>query len=154
LARFVTAALPPPAPGPGAHVARIVRAKEKVSENGNSMLVMTAKFLDHSELGFIITFVPKAAKLVGFFCRSCGLELPEGAGVEVEIRSEDVEGRVFYPVVELDGDGLEAIPKITRFLSRSEALAINSSIATIRVNQEPAALSVVGNNHGGRQANV
>lgn len=144
MARFVTAALPPPAPQPGVHVARIVKAKERVSEAGNTMLIMTAKFLDHSELGFVITFVPKAAKLVGFFCRSCGLELPEGAGVEVEIRPEDVEGRVFYPVVELDGDGLEATPRVTRFLSRAEALSVNPKLAEIRVQeQSPRTLRAV-----------
>lgn len=143
MARFVTAALPPPAPKPGVHVARVVKAKERTSENGNPMLVMTAKFADSAELGFVITFVPKAAKLVNYFCKSCDLILPEGDGVEVEILPHHVEGRIFYPVVELDGDGLEAVAKITRFLSRSEALAINPSIATIRVNQEPAELSAV-----------
>ncbi len=87
--------------------------------------------------------MPKAAKLVAYFCQSCGLILPEGEGIEVEIRPEDVQGRIFYPVVELDGNGLEAVPRITKFLSRAEALAINPSIATVRVNQEPVTLSAV-----------
>jgi hypothetical protein len=143
MARFITVPLPPPAPKPGVHIARITQAREKVSEAGNPMLVMTAKFVDSAELGFVITFVPKAAKLVAYFCKSCDLILPEGEGVEVEILPRHVEGRIFYPVVELDGDGLEAVPRITRFLSRSEALAINSAIATVRVNQEPAELSAV-----------
>jgi hypothetical protein len=140
MARFVTAALPPPAPKPGVHVARVVKAKERTSENGNPMLVMTAKFVDSTELGFVITFVPKAAKLVNYFCKSCDLILPEGDGVEVEILPHHVEGRIFYPVVELDG---EAIPRITKFLGRAEALAINPSIAAVRVNQEPVTLSAI-----------
>ena len=108
------------------------------------MLIMTAKFVDHSELGFVITFVERAAKLVSFFCRSCELELPEGAGVEVEIRPEDVEGRIFYPVVELDGDGLEAVPKITRFLSKTEAIAANPAIAQVKLqSQSPRTLRAI-----------
>jgi hypothetical protein len=144
VARFVTASLPPPAPQPGVHVARIVKAKERTSENGNPMLVMTAKFVDSAELGFVITFVPKAAKLVAYFCQSCDLILPEGDGVEVEIRPEDVEGRIFYPIVELDGDGLEATPRVTRFLSRAEALSVNPKLAEIRVQeQSPRTLRAV-----------
>jgi hypothetical protein len=155
MARFVTASLPPPPPKPGVHVARIIRAREKVSENGNPVLRMTARFPDHTELDFAITFVERASKLVGFFCRSCGLELPKGEGVEVEIRPTDVEGRIFYPAVELDGEGLESVPRITKFLSRAEALAINPALAEIRIQeQQPVALPVVGNNWRGRQANV
>jgi hypothetical protein len=141
VARFVTASMPPPAPSPGIHLARIIRAKESVSENGNSVLRMTARFPDQSELSFAITFVERAAKLIGFFCRSADLELPKGEGVEVEIRPADVLGRIFYPVVELDG---EAIPKITKFLSRSEALAINPALEKIALSpQAPVTLPVV-----------
>jgi hypothetical protein len=57
MARFTTAPLPPPPPKPGAHVARISAAKEKISENGNPMLILSARFPDGAELGFIITFV-------------------------------------------------------------------------------------------------
>lgn len=146
MARFVTASLPPAAPRPGVHVARIIRAKEKTSENGNPVLRMTARFPDQTELSFAVTFVPNAAKLVGFFCRSCELELPKGDGVEVEISPADVQGRIFYPVVELDGEGLEASPKITRFLSRSEALAINPALGKIALQpQQPIVLPIVRN---------
>jgi hypothetical protein len=141
VARFTPTSLPPPAPAPGVHVARIVRAKEKVSEAGNAMLVMTVRFADLSELGFIITFVERAARLVTYFCRSCELVMPEG---ELEIRPADVEGRIFYPVVELDGEGLEAVPKITRFLDRQTALAANPRLADIKLGpQQPLALPIV-----------
>jgi hypothetical protein len=144
VARFITAPMPPPAPKPGVHVARIIRAKEKTSENGNPVLRMTARFPDQSELSFAVTFVPKAAKLVGFFCRSCGLELPKGDGVEVEIRPTDVLGRAFYPVVEMDGEEIEAAPKITRFLSRSEALAANPRLASVTLQpQQTLVLPIV-----------
>lgn len=150
MAKFITASLPPPTPNLGVHVARIVKAREKVSDAGNAMLVMVARFADLSELGFVVTFVPKAARLVGFFCRSCDLELPKGDGIEVEIRPGDVLGRIFYPVVELDGEGLEAVAKITRFLSRAEALAANPKLAEIQLQpQASRVLKLI--NGGGRR---
>jgi hypothetical protein len=135
MARFVTSAMPPPAPKPGVHVARIIRAKEKFSENGNPVLRMTARFPDLSELSFAITFVERAAKLIQFFCRSCELELPNGDGIEVEISPADVLGRLFYLSVELGGEG---IPKITKFLSRAEALAINPALEKIALKPQAA----------------
>jgi hypothetical protein len=144
MARFTTATLIAPAPQPGVHVAKIIKARERTSEAGNPMLQMQAQFPAGEQLGFIITFVPKAAKLVGYFCRSIDLELPHGEGIEVEIRPVDFLGRYFYPVGELDGQGLEAIPKITRFLSRSEALAARPELAGIQLQpQGPRALTPV-----------
>jgi hypothetical protein len=144
MARFTIAALAAPAPQPGVHVAKIIRAKEKESEAGNSMLVMQAQFPAGEQLTFVITFVPEAARLVGYFCRSIELDLPINEGVEVEIRPADVLGRYFYPVVELDGDGVEAIPKITRFLSRTEAIAARPEIAGVQLQpQAPRALKCV-----------
>jgi hypothetical protein len=144
VARFTTAQLPPPLPKPGVHAARIVKATEKTSEAGNTVLRMTARFVDLSELSFAVTFVERAAKLIGFFCRSCELELPEGAGVEVEIRPEDVAGRIFYPLFEMDGDGIDAVPRITKFLSRSEAVTANPAIAQLKLQpQSPRVLRAV-----------
>lgn len=144
MARFTTTSLAPTAPQPGVHVARITKAREKLSEAGNTVLVMQARFPGGEELSFAITFVERAAKLVGYFCRSTGLELPEDAGVEVEIKPADVLGRYFYPVVELDGTGAEAVPKITRFLSRSEAIAARPELARIALQpQNPLALKPI-----------
>jgi hypothetical protein len=146
MARFMTASLAPAAPQPGVHVAKIVKAREKLSEAGNAMLLMRARFPEGEQLSLVITFVPKAAKLVGYFCRSIELELPAGEGVEVEIKPADVLGRYFYPFVELDGEGLEAITKITRFLSRSEALAARPELAHITLQpQVPRTLGPVIN---------
>jgi hypothetical protein len=141
MARFTIAALSPPAPQPGVHVAKIIGAREKVSEAGNTMLVMQAQFPAGERLGFVITFVPKVAKLVAYFCRSLELELPADEGSEAEIKPADVLGRYFYPVVEFDGEGAEAVPKITRFLSRSEALAARPELAGVQLQpQAPRAL--------------
>jgi hypothetical protein len=63
---------------------------------------MTAQFPGGEHLAFAITFVERAAKLIGYFCRSIEIELPKGDGVEVEIRPADVLGRYFFPVVERD----------------------------------------------------
>jgi hypothetical protein len=137
MARFTTTSLAPPPPSAGVHVAKIIRARERTSEAGNTMLVMQAQFSAGEQLGFIITFVPRAAKLVGYFCRSTELELPTDQGVEVEIKPSDVLGRYFYPLVELEGEGVEAVPKITRFLSRSEALAARPELAGVQLHPQP-----------------
>jgi hypothetical protein len=114
------------------------------------MLLMTAQFPGGEQLSFAITFVEKAAKLVGYFCRSIELVLPKDAGVEVEIKPADVEGRYFYPVVEYDGEGLEAVAKITRLLSRAEAIAANPKLAGVQLQpQAPRVLRPV-NITGGR----
>jgi hypothetical protein len=141
MARFITSKLTPGAPASGVHVAKIIKAREKVSEAGNSMLVMQAQFPGGEQLGFVITFVPKAAPLVGYFCRSAGLGLPKETGVDVEIFPADVLGRYFYPAIEIDADG---VPKIVRFLSRAEALAANPEIARIQIQpQLPRALKAL-----------
>jgi hypothetical protein len=136
MGRFTTAPLPPPAPPAGIHVAKIIRAKETLSEAGNSVLRMQARFPGGEELPFAITFVPQAARVVGFFCRSLDLELPGGDGVEVEIKPADVLGRYFFPVVEIDGQGVEAVAKIVRFLSRTEAIAARPELAGIKLQSQ------------------
>lgn len=144
VARFTTTSLAAPSPQPGIHVAKIIKAREKQSDAGNTILAMTAQFPGGEQLAFAITFVERAAKLVGYFCRSIELELPKGDGIEVEIRPADVLGRYFFPVVELDGEGLEAVPKITRFLSRAEALAARPELDQIRIqSQSPKSLRPV-----------
>ena len=136
MARFTTTSLLPDAPPVGVHVAKVVKAREKLSENGNAVLAMTAQFPAGEQLGFAITFVPKAARLVSYFCRSIELELPKEEGVDVEIKPDDVTGRYFFPVVELVGDGLEATPRITKFLSRAEAYAANPSLRDIKLQPQ------------------
>ena len=143
MARFTTAPLSPPAPPVGVHIARVTKARERISEAGNTVLLMTAQFPQGEQLGFAITFVEQAVKLIGYFCRSAELELPKEAGVEVEIKPADVEGRYSYPVVEYDGEGLEAVAKITRFLSRAEAITANSKLSEIKVQQTSRALKPI-----------
>ena len=104
MARFTIEDPPAPPPSPGAHVARIIRAKEKTSTAGHPMLIMTARFADLSELGFVITFAPTTGKIVSYFCRSAELTMPPGGTGEAEILPEDVPGRHFYPFVEYDRD--------------------------------------------------
>jgi hypothetical protein len=150
MARFITSELTPGAPAAGVHVAKIIKAREKISEAGNTVLLMQAQFPQGEQLSFAITFVERAWKLIGHFCRSAELKLPQDTGIEVEIRPADVLGRYFYPLVELEGDGLEAVPKITRFLSRTEAIAANPEIARIQIQpQPPRALKAVSP-QGGR----
>jgi hypothetical protein len=142
MARFTTVSLAPPAPPPGVNVAKVVKAREKTSEAGNTVLLMTAKFPQGEELSFALTFTEATRKVVTYFCRSLELELPKDEGIEIEVKPSDVEGRYFYPVVELDGQGFEAVPRITRFLSRSEALATRPELAGVVL--QPQAPRVLG----------
>jgi hypothetical protein len=142
MARFTTAKLQPPIQ-PGAYFARIVRARERISETGNSMLLLTAQLSTGAELPFVVTFAQsqRSAKLVAYFARSLDLIIPDGEGVEAEILPQDVLDRAFYPQIELDDEGQA---KIVRFLSRQEAVAINADIEKIRLRpQVPRALRLV-----------
>jgi hypothetical protein len=134
MARFTTAKLEPPVQ-PGAYVARVIKAREKTSEAGNQMLLLTARLSTGAEIPFVVTFAPsqKSAKLITYFARSLDLIVPEGEGVETELLPRDVLDRVFYPQIELDNEGQA---KIMRFLAREEAIAINPEIAQIRLRPQ------------------
>jgi len=147
MARFTTARVEPPV-APGAYAARIVKAREKTSEAGNQMLLMTARLSTGAEIPFVVTFAPsqKSAKLVAYFARSLDLIIPEGEAVEIELLPQDVLNRAFYPQIELDDEGQA---KIVRFLSRQEAVAINPKIAEIRLRpQSPRQLQSLNNQRG------
>jgi hypothetical protein len=137
MARFTIPELLPNGPKAGVHIARIAEVKEKVSEAGNVVWSLLAKFPDRSELKFYVTFADsdKSRRLVVFFLKSLGLVLPEAPGSQIDLSPNDAKDRLFYCAIELDSDGA---PKITKFLSREEALAMNPAISRVAVApQEP-----------------
>jgi hypothetical protein len=134
--RFTLPNLPAPSPLPGVHVARVLDVREKVSEAGNVVWSILARFPDKAELRFYVTFADseKSRKLVVFFARSLGLILPDAPGSAIELVPKDITGRLFYCAVELDQDGA---PRITKFLERDTALAINPALAQIPTAGQP-----------------
>ena len=143
MARFTVAKLDA-LPSPGVFAGRIIVAREKTAESGNPTLRLRARFHDGSELPFVITLAAseKAAKLVGYFARSCDIVLPP-AGAEAELRAADVENRLFFAEVALDENGE---PRIVKFLSKQEACVRNPEIGKLSFHpQEPLRLQPVDN---------
>jgi hypothetical protein len=143
MARLTIPELLPSGPKPGVHVARIAEVKERVSEVGNTVWSLLANFPGKTTLRFCVTFAPsgKAQRLIAFFARSLDLILPQEPGAQVDLRPEDIEGRLFYCTVELDEEGA---PRITKFLRKDEAFAINPALRELAVApQEPRTIRLV-----------
>jgi hypothetical protein len=136
----------PPAPPPiptGIHLGKIVKATERISANGNTMLVMSIELPSPGSprLPCVLTFVEPARRVVDAFCSSAGLIRPIQPDIEVELRPEHVLHRYIYFRVENDED---STPRITRFLDRAPAITANPALAKVAiVPQEPFALPVV-----------
>ena len=134
--RFLTRARPHDVIPDGVYVFKIVQATERVSENGNEMLVMKLSLTDGRTIPTTITFVEKSRVLVNAFVESCELTNPPGNDVETELRAEHVRGRYLYAVVV--NDVSDPVPKIVRFISREAAILKNPSIASIQLQFQPA----------------
>src|SRR5262249_53199629 len=95
--RVVIPKLLPASPSAGVHIARIVEVKESVSEAGNAMWSILARFANREELRFRVTFTnsPKGQRLVVYFARSLDLILPDEPGAQVDLSAADVKNRVF-----------------------------------------------------------
>jgi hypothetical protein len=139
---FTTLALTPEVPA-GAHLGKIVKAVERVSERGNQMIVMTIELPppDRQRLACTITFVPAARALVNAFCSSAGLVKPIEPDIEVELGAAHCLGRYLYFKIELDEDGA---PRISRFIGRETALQLNPRLAEVKTQpQAPVVLPIV-----------
>ena len=150
--RFLTRATTHDVIPDGVYVFKIVQATERVSENGNEMLVMKFSLPDGRTIPTTITFVEKSRVLVNAFVESCELTKPPGNDGETELRAEHGRGLYLYAVVlnEVSDPASDPIPKIVRFISREAAILKNPSIADIQLQPQPAvALPAVRN--GGAQ---
>jgi hypothetical protein len=136
--------LPPESPPvlPGVYLAKITAAKDRVSANGNPMLVMRLSLPGKVEIPCVITFVEAARRLVNAFCDSAQLIKPDSPDVEVELCAKHCAGRWIYVVVSADPNDGESLPKVVRFLTREQAISRNPSLAEITPFQAPLVLSV------------
>jgi hypothetical protein len=149
MARLTIPELLPGGPKPGIHIARLAEVKEKISEAGNVVWNMLARFPDKSQMRFYVTFADsdKARRLVVFFLKSLGLVLPENPGAQIDVAARDVVDRLFFCKVELDEDGA---PRIVKFICEDEATGLNPELRKIaRAPQALRALKPV-NIDGGR----
>ena len=142
----------PPAPPPipaGIHLGKIVKASERISSNGNTMLVMVIELPSpgNQRLPCVLTFVEPARRVIDAFCSSAGLIRPIEPDIEVELKPGHVLHRYIYFRVENDEDSES---KITRFLDRAAAVTANPALAKVAiVPQEPLALPVIKTHSGG-----
>jgi hypothetical protein len=112
--------------GPGVYVAKVIAAKEKISEAGNDMPVMKLRLPDGRTIGSVLTFVPAAQPVINAFCDSADLRKPADPDVAVDLSDSHCLCRYVYITVSVETDNQTgAQPKVTRFLTRVEALAIN-----------------------------
>jgi hypothetical protein len=138
---FRTLAPVEPPPLPGVYIAKIVKATERVSEAGNSMIVMVFELPDRRRLPCVLTFVEQACRPIDAFCSSAELIRPSASDIEVELRADHCLNRYVYFKLEHDADGA---PKIVRFIDRAAALAANPRLAEIALQpQAPITLPVV-----------
>ena len=150
--RFLTRATTHDVIPDGVYVFKIVQATERVSENGNEMLVMKLSLPDDRTIPTTITFVEKSRVLVNAFVESCELTKPSGNDVQTELCAEHVRGRYLYGVVvnDISEPASDPIPKIVRFISREAAILKNPSIADIQLQPQPAVVLPIVRNGGAR----
>jgi hypothetical protein len=118
-------------------VAKVVSAKEKISDAGNDMIVMRLSIPDGRTIGSVLTFVPQAQPVINAFCDSAELRKPAQADVAVELTTRDCLGRYVYIAVTVETDNRTgAAAKVTRFLRREEALLLNPELARVAIRDQ------------------
>jgi hypothetical protein len=144
--RFINPSPLPPQISDGIHLAKVLKAKSGVSANGNETLVMRLGFPGGERITSVLTFVPAAARVIACFCDSAELIRPEGDTQEFELTADDVRDRYLYVLItsEPDSDTGELAPRVSRFLTRSEAVRHNPAIAEIKLQpKSPRTLKAV-----------
>jgi hypothetical protein len=124
--------------GPGTYIVKIVKAREKVSEKGNDVILMTLALPDSRTITAAITFVDSAKPVINAFVSSCGLTAPSEPGISVDLPANILVGRFCYITVSTETDDLGGVySKVVRYLSRQEALAVNPDLAKIQLREQP-----------------
>jgi hypothetical protein len=138
--RFLTRATTHDVIPDGVYVFKIVQATERLSENGNEMLVMKFALPDGRTIPVTITFVEKSRVLVNAFVESCELTKPPGHDVQTELRAEHVRGRYLCGIVvnDVSDPASDPIPRIVRYISREAAILKNPRIADLQLQPQPA----------------
>jgi hypothetical protein len=131
----------------GCYLAKVISAKEKLSANGNEMIVMQLQLAGAGIIPCILTFVDRAKAAINAFCASAELIRPKVNNVEVNLTANDCLGRYLYVTIfnEHDGEGGDPYPKIVRFLTRQAALIKNPQLSKIKLRepQLPRQLKVI-----------
>lgn len=140
MATFRTLAPEPPPVQPGTYLVRVIAAKDRVSSNNNDMIVMRLALPDGSELPCTITFTESARKLINAFCASAELVIPDSPDIEIELTATQILHRWLYVTVGIDPHDDDALPRVVRFLTRSQAILRNPALEQTVVNQVPIRL--------------
>jgi hypothetical protein len=117
-----------------------------VSENGNPMIVMRLTTPDNKSIQCTITFVERARRLINCFCESAQLIRPPGEGAQVELTAASCHNRYVYATIinDVGNSGDDPVPRITRFLTREQALIKSPALAAVKLQpQEPVVLPVL-----------
>lgn len=122
----------------GVYIAKIVAAKEKISANGNAMLVLKLRLHTGAELQSVLTFVPAAERVITAFCESAGLLVGTDENAEVNLSAGDVLNRYLYVTVVNDCASPESdpAPRVARFLTREAAIAKNPQLARVAIREQ------------------
>jgi hypothetical protein len=140
---------PPPLPpqiSDGVHVCKVLKARAGVSSNGNETLIMRLGTPSGERITSVLTFVERASRVISCFCDSAELTRPDGKEQQFELTPKDVTDRYLYVVVssEPDPDTGDPVPRVVRFLTRTEALRRNPELEKIRLQpQSPRSLRTV-----------
>jgi len=113
---------------------KVIDCTETVSRNGSSMFKLKLVTMLHDRHGYdYLVFNPNSFWVITDFCRSSGLELPDHQA-DIDIYPNDCLLRVCYAelVHELGRNGKTRL-SVERYLSRQEAIGINSALARVNV---------------------
>jgi hypothetical protein len=115
----------------------VAAAKEKTSKAGIEMLILRLLLPDGRTIQSVLTFCEAARPVISAFCDSADLRKPAEADVAVDLNASHCLGRYVYIVASAETDNQTgAQPKVTRFLTREEALAINPEVARVVLKEQ------------------
>lgn len=113
---------------------------------------MKCQLPDGGSLPCVLTFVPAARPVINAFAVSAEFLLPKQADVEVQLTAEHCRDRNIYVAINSDQDSNGgSFPRITRFLSREQALLANPQLLKVTLQpQAPIQLPVIQKENSGR----
>jgi len=131
----------------GAHVFKVISAKEKVSERtGYPMIAMRLETPAGQRISCLLTFCTAAEKVISAFCSSCGLLMPTAPDLEAVLEPQHVLGRYVFAIVRSESENptSEPAPRISRFISKAVALKMAPHLARIPLRElEPVTLPIM-----------
>jgi len=130
---IVTSAIVPE----GTHLCKVSKAVKKVSKSSNEMIVLGLELPDQRRLKAWLVFTPKMSWYIVSFCESAELGRPNDKDAEIILEPKHCLNRYCYVLVKHEeDDGGELRAKVTRFLTREEALERNPDLLRIRIEPQ------------------